>query len=286
MATDTPKLFAGGLSWDSLNVYFGIIGSTGNLAMVSMLSRFANVSKVLVASLGLAIYPLIIGLKKPMDSKKRIVIGSIVWIVWFWFSNTFFTTFKYLVIIAPLIAVYVVVGLNKLPKWHTMIVALSAIVLIGVNGIYLNADVLAKADPQVTTIHDTLLSLPDGTAVLTPRGGAYGFALFYTLSEGKDITPVLLAKQVFNPDGTVTIDQGYLDYLDWFRERYDLEGSDQFAMSRDALDRDIPLYFLAPDAYEGYGDIFEVEEIGVYGLVKVKSVKATSWLEWQESKGR
>lgn len=284
MTADNPKLFAGYLSLPSLNVYFGILKTTGNLAMRGMPQRLLDVGIVLLSSLGLACYPLAVALRKDYDTRKRAIVGTIIWVGWFWFSNTFFTTFKYMAIISPLIAAYVAVGLSKLPKWHTLLVMFGAICLIVVNAVFLNADKMAHADPQVTTLYDKLMSLPDGSAVLSPRGGAYGFVLFYALSQGKDLTPLLLAKQVFKSNGEPEMDKGYIDYLLWFKRHYTLSGDDHFEMTTDALDKGIEVYMLSPDSYEGYTNYFDMADTGTFGLVRITKTHVANWDEWQEAK--
>ncbi len=281
MATDHPPLLAGNLSWSGLNLYLGNTYLVGNLSLVSIPKRLLDVAAVVATMLGFGCYPLIVGLAKPRSAGSKIALAAIGCIIWFWFSNTFFSTFKYVVIAAPIIAGYVVVGLTRLPRWQTLVVVIGAVILVATNSIAFNAEKLAKQEPVAINLYRALVALPDGTAILTPRGGSYGFVLFYALSEGHDLTPLLMKKSTLNREGKYVTDQGYLDYLRWFKREYpEYESDDSFTLAREALEKGNSVYFLSLFDEEAMGDALETEPTTVIGLYQVTSVTVESWDEW------
>jgi hypothetical protein len=186
-----------------------------------------------------------------------------------------------MVMATPFIAGFVAVGLSRLQRWQTVAVVAGAVVLVAVNSVGLNADKLAHRNPVATDLYTAITNLPEGTAVLTPRGGAYGFVLFYAMSEGHNLTPLLMKKLVAGKDGELVVDQGYLDYLEWFRVNYpEYRSSDSFTLAREALDSGKQVYFVSLFDYDTTGQALDVEQTGIDGLYKVTNVKVESWDAW------
>jgi hypothetical protein len=280
MSTDAPPLIAGNLSWDSLNLYLGNTYLVGNLSLASIPKRLLDVGIVTVTMIGFGCYALFAGFKKPRTTREIVAIAAIGCVMWYWFSNTFFSTFKYVVLVAPIIAGYVAFGLARLPKWQTILVVVGAIALIITNSFLYNADKLAKQEPQATELYTALTELPDDTAILTPRGGSYGFVLFYAMSEGYDLTPLLMKKLVISDGGVYEVDRGYLDYLKWFGVNYsEYSGTDSFVLAREALEKGNAVYFISLFSEE-MAEALDVEPTGVNGLHRVINVKVESWDAW------
>jgi len=283
MASNHPPLTAGNLSWGSLDLYLGNTYLTGNLSLVSIPKRLWDVAAVFVVMVGLGCYPLVVGFIKPRTVREKIALVTILALLWFWFSNTFFSTFKFVVLATPLIAGYVAYGLTRLPRWQTVVVAAGAIALIAINSVGLNTAKLAGRDPIATELYSALSGLPEGTAVLTPRGGSYGFVLFYALSEGRDLTPILLKKLVLNNDGEYEIDQGYRDYLKWFKVNYpEYQSEDSFTIAQEALDNNRAVYYISLPG-DPIKEALDIEPTGVAGLYRVTKVRK-SWDEWIEQR--
>ena len=284
LATSESLFYMGGLTWAGLNVYLGNVYHTGNLSLAVVPQRLLDTAIVLLGMLGLAALPLVIGLKErvPRDNIALAVIGCMAW---FWFSNSFFSTFKYMAMACPFIAAYIAVGLNRLPKWHIPIILASTLALTGANAFYLNANALTMKDPQATEFYTALLNLPDGTAILSPRGGAYGFAFFYAVSEGKGLTPLLLTKAT--PTGIadqVQIDFVYASYASWFRDKYGYVGKDCIMLAREALAKDREVYYVSPLDYnsssidaQGWALAFDFESTDMPGITRVTGVKLPDW---------
>jgi len=265
LVSDVPNLMVGDLSWTTLNTYLNNVSVMGQLPIREVPRRIAEVGAILLGSLGLSLYPLIVGLQKPWDNKAKSTVLAIVLFLWVWFSCLFLTPYKYLLVTTVMIAGYAAYGLTKLPHWHRYAVAVGAIALIVLNAVYLDADKLSQADPQATNLYNALLELPDGSIVLTPRGGAFGFTLFYSVSGGKNLVPVNII--VSN------------DHLDWLNEHYDVEGGTSMEIARNALDNGRGVYYVSPVNPLGWGLIFDTVETETYGLSKVVAVKAMSWDE-------
>ena len=245
MIADTPKLLAGYLSLEGLNAYGGNTTVTAAMALTETPARFKEVAMVLVTALGFAIVPIWVGFKRPWDSKTRFILAAFGFSLWFYFTNLFPSTWKFLVPTLPLVVCMMAVGLSKLPHWHRYIVTAGAIVLIIVNVFQFNTNTMAEEKPLATEYLAAVMELPDGAAIITPRGGAYGFTLFYAMSEGKDIIPLALRK----PDDewlSRENNQGYIDYLLWLEREYGIEGQNTYYIVKDAMAKGHPIYFATP----------------------------------------
>lgn len=286
MAADNPPLMAGGLSWESLNVYLGNLYLTGNLSLSQAPQRILDVILLLVTTLGLACYPLIVGFRAQRTNRETVALMVIGCILWFWFSNIFFSTFKFMVIAAPILAGYAAYGLTRLPRWQTTLVIASSIVLILVNGLVYNADRLARQDPVAVNLYEAIMDLPDESVMLTPRGGSYGFVLYYALSEGKNLTPILLKKGNVNYEtGEIKIDRGYLDFIDWFQRNYEYTSTDCFAVLQEALDKGKEVYYVSLLDDTTPWAALTFQDTGIEGLSRITEVKIPSWDLWMLNQG-
>lgn len=244
---DVPRLHAGGLSWQSLLEYF-LSGDSASavLSLYEAPQRLLQMAQVALATLGVAIAPFVIGIKN-MGQREKIVVGVIGCTAWFWGTALYPSVWKYACFFLPLMAAYVAVGLSRLPRWHTALVVVGAVVLIGVNGIYFNADKLAQEDPRASEYYQAVWELPDGAAVVKTRGGAYAFTLHYVLSQGKDIVPL----PQFNPFDTRTnerraVDQRHQDSLEWLERTYGVPPGDVFDLIAYAEDQGWEVYYGQP----------------------------------------
>ena len=253
---DTPKLVSGGLSWQSINSYLGNTVSGVNLALAEAPRRLLQASQIYVMALGLAIIPMIKGLRLhgKFDKLARLVIVVICFIVWFYITNLFPSVWKWSTLVLPMAAVFVAIGLAELPRWHYFIVGICAVALIISNGFFMNADRLAREDPQATEYLEALQQLPDDSCVVIPRGGQYGFTLFYAMSEGEQLIPLAQAnpftgmgKATFTlPGQEQTFDQSYADYLAWLDRTYGIKGENMYDIVQYALDNGYAIYYGQP----------------------------------------
>lgn len=235
MWLDTPRLLAGGLNTQSLNEYFLGSGSIiGNLSVFEVPVRTLTVSSVLLMSLGFAFIPLWYGLKRPYDTKKIMLVCTLVFALWIYFTNIDPSTWTFLCFGMPSTAILCGIGLSKLELRHTYVVVVCALALIVTNGLFLNANMLTREDPRATTYYDELMSLEDGSVVVT-AAGEYSLGLFYVMSEGKNLTPMV------HPYMTEAWE--FDDHKTYIREKFGLEGDDMLGFVQDALDKDVCVYF-------------------------------------------
>ncbi len=277
---DIPKLVSGGLSWQSLNGYLGNTASGVNLALVEAPRRLSQLIPIYLITLGLALVPLFKGLSK-LDKLGRISIAVMAFIVWFYMTNLFPSVWKWSSLWLPIAAVWVAIGLTKLPNWHTIVIGIGAIALIITNGFVMNTDKLAHEDPQATEYLSALYELPENSCVVIPRGGQYGFTLFYAMSEGQSIIP-LAQGNPFTGMGKSTLtlkddetgyDQSYADYLAWVNREYGIEGEDMYEIVQYALDNGYNVYYGQPMT-ELWETVFKVapEDKDKPYLLKVESI--------------
>lgn len=266
-----PKLLAGSLSWASINSYLGNTTSAVDLALIEAPNRIGQAIQVIALSLGLGLVPFIRGLL-PWSKLSKLAMILIGFVFWFYLTNRFPSVWKWTAMVLPIAGVYVSIGLSKLPKWHSIVVYVSVLVCIVVTGQIFHTGNLASENPIATKYTQALWDLPDGTVIVTPRGGAYGFGLFYVLSEGKDLIPVSESNPF--PSGTIVgniHNQGYEDYLTWFHENYPIEGNNVFEMTQYALDNGFEVYYAQPPSAI-WSRVFEFAPGKTDYLLKIKSV--------------
>lgn len=245
MVADTPKLLAGYLTWDSLSAWTGNTTVTAALALTESPKRFWEMLMVLTTGLGFAVVPTIIGLRPPYNKVARLILVCFGFSLWFYFTNLFPSTWKFITPTIPLIVCLGVVALKNLPKWQTMVTLIGACALIITNVFCFNSNIIAQADPQATTYYKALWELPDGAALITPRGGAYGFSIFRAMSEGKNIIPLALSKPDLDwhdKEGNA----GFQDYLIWLEKNYGISGENTYDIVTDAQAKGHPVYFATP----------------------------------------
>jgi len=238
---ETPKILAGFLSWGSLNAYVGNTTVTAALALIEAPARIKDALVIIVPSLGFALVPMFVGLKRPWNKKLLFAIACLLFVLWFYITNLFPSVWKWLSMVLPLAICYMAVGLTKLPNWHKHLVTIGAVVLIIANIFMFNTNTLAHESPQATDYYQQLMDLPDGSAIIMPRGGAYGFTVLYAISEGKDLIPICLT--IPEKWNTVSDNQGYIDYLWWLKKEYGITGNNTYENIKDCLAKGHQVYF-------------------------------------------
>ena len=240
MYLDTPRLLAGGLNFESLRFYLFGTGGTiiGTLSVFEAPRRILAMTSILLMSLGLAFVPIYSGLKRPFDTKTRILLMIVLVSLWYYLTSLDPLSWTFMCFALPSLAILVGAGLSKLTLTHTKIVIAGTIVLIIVNSMFLNANVLTKQNPRATTYYEELMSLPDHSVVVATIG-SYSLGLSYVMSEGKNLIPILTSTDALcdaNPD-----------YKTWMEEKYGIEGSDTLERVQYALDSEYDVYFAGGD---------------------------------------
>jgi len=265
MTTDAPQLLAGGLSLQSLNNYLGSSNVAFSLSIADLPKRLLQFVSICLMSFGLAWLPARLALKSPRSMEIKLLIVAVFFPIFYYFTCIDPTTWTFLTFASPFIAVGAGYGLSKIEfgALAKSVVAFT-FTLLFINSAMLNANVLAQENPKAVTYYNAVWEIPDGSVVVISRGGFEAMAVFYALSEGKELIPVYL----YVRSGKDTL---YDNYLGWMQEEYGLEGYDTQDMTADALDKGYDVY-IVDNILSKWTPAFEVEPSGVQFFNLVKGV--------------
>jgi hypothetical protein len=240
LAYGEPLLVAGGgLSWASINSYLGSTSVVGSLAIADAPVRIGTLAGMLVMSLGLAWIP-ILKVERPLTKPIMMLIVCAGFAVWYYGTSMDPTTWTFLIYALPPLAILAGIGAARMPMAQVTAISLCALALIIANGFLLNADKLTTEHPVAQEYVDDLQSLPDGSFVLTHRGGFETMALWYTMSLGKDLVPIYFEWEE-NMDKA-----SWVQYRDWMHKRYALDGDKPLELVQSAIDNGKLVYVLVP----------------------------------------
>lgn len=277
MASDTPRLVAGGLSLGAINSYLGSTGVVGTLSIVETPERILHVVSFIVASLGLAIVPSTIGLKKPWSNMTKVMLATIGFSVWYYLTCIDPTTWTFLIFSMPFIAIATGLGLVKMKSYHTHIILAGALCLMIVNSIWLNADRLNREYPIAPKYYQAVQSIPDGSAVVINRGGWEALGFYYAMSEGKELIPVFFI-YAENEDDAL-----HKYYVEWMHKEYGVKGYNTQTMAQYALGKGIETYILIPPTL-GWDSAFEYTN-SLHRFGEVKSVNTSIKVHGKATQG-
>ncbi len=261
MALDTPRYLAGSFSLDNLKGYWSGTGRSiiGMLSVMDAPSRWWFLGRVLLASSGLAIIPLLN--KNIYNLRNRqiaVLVAAPVFVLWYVATCLDVQVWTYLSVGAPFVAILVGLGLARMKEYHKYAVAISAVVLIIVNGFFMNAYELNKQDPRMENYKAALEALPDGSVVVTvPSSTSLG--IFYTIVEGKNLIPLIYS--YLELDSTMGM-KGYDKYLE---DKYGVKWTDTLSAVQECLDTERPVY-LVPIQNSWLNPCFNVEGEVVYNM--------------------
>jgi hypothetical protein len=193
----------------------------------------------------------------------------------------------------------VAIGLDKLPKIHRRIVFTGAIVLILVNGFFMNANILAKQNPLASNYESDLKSLPSGSYVISNSGGNYGLDDYYMMASGVDIRPIFIDSDIANiemfssdrqasyeaylenfletkynvsvknailqvqgmvkGEALATKSPRYIDYKKWMNQQYGLEGDNTIAQVEWLLSQNQNVFVALPTLTPYWQVVFQVQ---------------------------
>ncbi len=180
--------FDGGLTLTGLWEYWtGMSGAiVGTLSIFDTPQRLLSIAQILLMSLGLAVIPLWYGLKKPYDAKKLVLVMIVLVSLWYHLTSLDPVSWTFLTFAIPSTTILVGIGLNKLHLNHTRAIVVFALILVLMNGVFLNANILTRENPLATTYYQELHSLPNESRIVASPG-RYSFGLLYVISEGKKL---------------------------------------------------------------------------------------------------
>ncbi len=240
MALDTPRYLAGSFSLANLKGYWSGTGRSiiGMLSVMDAPSRWWFLGRVLLASSGLAIIPLLNRHIYNLRNRQiAVLIAAPVFILWYVATCLDVQVWTYLSVGAPFVAVLVGLGLARMKEYHKYAIAASAIVLVIVNGFFMNADAITRQDPRMEQYKASLEALPDGAVVVTvPSSTSLG--LFYTIVEGKNLVPLIYS--YLELDSTMGMD-GYEQYL---ADKYGVWWRSTLEGVQNCLDNNRPVYYV------------------------------------------
>ena len=219
MYLDTPRLLAGGLNVYSLKQYLTVTTGAilGQLSMFDAPKRLLLTSQLLLMSFGVASVPLLKSIKKPISKPIAVMLGIILWTYWYQITNIDVASWTFITYASPSIAILVGIGLSHMKVFHLKVVVVGALILIVVNGMFLNANKLTNEKPLATDYYEALQALPDGSIVLA-SSGSHSLGLYYAMSEGKDLVPLIYP---------YLDDWEFWDYYTWLQNNYDYRHSNK-----------------------------------------------------------
>jgi len=248
MASDAPPYMAGYLNLESLIIYLtatsGVIVGTGSIFDLPSLTL--RTMGMLVVSLGLAIIPLTYSLSRHMDRKVWILLVTVIFLLWYHITNLDPSTWTFLSLAIPSMAILAGLGLAKLNKRHLQAVIAGALVLILVNGFLMNASTIAQDNPEAEETLSTYMDLPQDSALVL-LSGHYSLATFYAHSLGRnDLVPVLYG----------TAEMGISkDYEEWLTEEYEVQGNTTVLWIESLLKQGRKVYIVGEEwRYENIGE--------------------------------
>jgi hypothetical protein len=138
------------------------------------------------------------------------------------------TTWTFTLYAVPFASLMVAQGLEH--KKEIIAVAISACILITMNGFLLNAQTIHEKNPIARNLYNEAMSLPEDSVVITAPGGFVTLGMFYAISSEADIELLFITQE----DTVAKV--GYLDWIGWANER-GLLGENSIEMARFALQR-------------------------------------------------
>ncbi len=243
MYLDTPRFLIGEFSFQNLLGYWSTTtrAVAGTISIFEAPRRLGEFGRIFIMSFGLALVPLLHNIYKPLTRTVAILLATTMFTAWYAFSCIDPSTYTFFAFLTPSVAILSGIALAKMSRLHVKVVLVGACALMAVNGIFLNADILTKQNPEATTYFSDLRALPDNSVVVTITGG-YSLSLFYVINAGKELTPVIYP-YVDNLDEK--LGYGMIGYEKYLSEKVGFEWPDTtLAGIQMALDRGMMVYFV------------------------------------------
>lgn len=238
MALDTPRLLAGGLNVTAVLNYLNAVGGSvvGQLSIFEFPLRVWDFVRIILASVGLAIVPIVFSVKQKMTTLKVVLLGTVFVVIGYYLTCLDYTTWTFMSLAMPALAIMAGIGLDKLRPFHTQYVMAGCIMLVVLNSILMNANFLTHERPVARAYYNELASLPKDSIVVT-HACFYSLGTFYAMSEGIRVIPLVFPYLDW---------WNFEDYRTWLNETYSLgipKGVDTVGAVQYLLDEGKHLYF-------------------------------------------
>ena len=239
MATVNPPFLAGSFSISNVVHYWTSTSRTiiGMLSIYEFPKRLFEDGQIILMSFGLALIPLFTNIYRIMVKHVAVLIGTVLFVLWYVLTCLDAMTWPYLAMAAPSIVILVGLGLSKMHNWHCYVVATSAIILIIVNVIFMNANTIASTQKySAEKYYQSLEALPNHSVVVTSPG-PYSLGIFYAIANGKDLIPII---HTYTEHEALLGMVGYSDYL----KGQDIVGEETIALVQSALSNHMLVYYI------------------------------------------
>jgi hypothetical protein len=248
MALRKPPFLAGYLSWSGLYEYlFSTSGTVvGQLSIFDFPLRLITLPGLLVFCLGIGLIPVWLGLSRPWEKWKWVLVVSAFFPVVYYMTAIDPSTWTFLTFGLPFMCILLGLGLSRLQPNYVKLIPIGAVILIILNGVFLNAGQLAKAEPYAAEVKATLESLPAGSGVLTVAG-TYSLCLFYVIADGHDLVPILWSDINNDWPGEYDLPQQYLDYCEHMYEPRGISSTLPIEVLAECIDEWDHVYMTGPE---------------------------------------
>jgi len=252
MYADTPRWIAGSLSLQSINSYLGSTSTIGKLAMVEAPQRIIYLLAFIIGAFGIAIIPAIrygISHRKYALSMMLFLTTCLSW--WLYLTDTDWTTWTFTIYAVPCIAILASLGLKHSYRMEKILVVCSAIVLIICNMFLCNANQLDKVNPIASELYNETMSLPDGSYILTSKGGFYTLGILHVIADGKNVIPIFLSEP------KTETDYGYKEWLEWARKEYGIIGDNSIDIVKNSSVR---VFYVDTEYMNDWSEVYAFKE--------------------------
>lgn len=236
MALDTPRWIAGNLSIQAINSWLGSTSTIGKLSFAEAPQRILALVAVVAATFGVAIIPAVRYVVRTRKNEfTQFLFLSVIFVWWLYLTNLDFTTWTFTIYSVPFVALLVVLGLKEVSNRNIKLVVGVTCVLVALNVGLLNARMLDFKNPTGTEFYNETMSLPDGSYILTSKGGFYTLGILHAIADGKNVIPIFLSEPKTDKD------YGYQSWLKWVQEKYGVVGNTSTEIVENAT---VPVFYV------------------------------------------
>ncbi len=155
----------------------------GGLMVTQLPERLLRYAAWVTASLGVALVPIVYGLKQRKVKGYGLMLTPIAFVSWYYLTAQDPTVWHYLPWTIPFLSVFSGLGIVRLRKWKPLIpaVVLGTVMLLAANAVIFNADKAAHQHPVATIAYNNIKALPKGAVVASGDRGV-GTTLRYVIA--------------------------------------------------------------------------------------------------------